>query len=230
MKLKPKSTVKNPKAMVYKRFTEIDMSFNKNAIYKTADNKYWFFDNETFNFIETSANENAIIVGAYDVLRYQDKYFSYTYDSLIDVNSIEDIDFYWLMNDINGARRGLIGWNANFSNFPNHSYNIPSGITLANYILGFYTTIQEETPITGYLIYNNKKYTFSGTLLPNKLVELEATYSEDITASNSINITVTTTYNTQSIIECFCYIPPTNLTFLPIAFRKKRSCKILYEK
>lgn len=59
MKLKPKSTVKNPKALVYKRFTEVDIGIT-NHVYWTPDpfypdsnnDKYWVFDSSMANFIE----------------------------------------------------------------------------------------------------------------------------------------------------------------------------------
>lgn len=84
MKLKPKSTVKNPKALVYKRFTEIDVSSNKNGFYHTtADDKYWKFDIESKSFVETEPESNAVsvispmvTVGA-TMLKYLSNYYAY---------------------------------------------------------------------------------------------------------------------------------------------------------
>lgn len=94
MKLKPKSTVHNPLALVFRRFTVINESFTVENIYMTvADNKYWVFDNQKLSFIEV---DNAVIststkvtnVFNYNVLQYQKLYFKYNGASW---ESIEDI-------------------------------------------------------------------------------------------------------------------------------------------
>lgn len=84
MKLKPKSTVKNPKALVYKRFTEIDVSSNKNGFYHTtADDKYWKFDIESKSFIETEPEADSVSVispmttVAATMLKYLTNYYAY---------------------------------------------------------------------------------------------------------------------------------------------------------
>lgn len=56
MRLKPKMTTLNPKALLYKRFTQIEISENLSAVYKTVDNKKWTFDTETLRFKETNVN------------------------------------------------------------------------------------------------------------------------------------------------------------------------------
>lgn len=53
MKFKPRTTVCLPRAMVYKRFTNINRSFTGKTLYKTlADNKFWIFDAENTQFLE----------------------------------------------------------------------------------------------------------------------------------------------------------------------------------
>lgn len=101
MKLKPKSTVHNPLALVFRRFTVINESFTVENIYMTvADNKYWVFDNQKLSFIEV---DNAVIststkvtnVFNYNVLQYQNLYFKYNGASW---ESIEDISGLTLLS------------------------------------------------------------------------------------------------------------------------------------
>lgn len=101
MKLKPKSTVHNPLALVFRRFTVINESFTVENIYMTvADNKYWIFDNQKLSFIEV---DNAVIststkvtnVFNYNVLQYQKLYFKYNGTSWV---SIEDISGLTLLS------------------------------------------------------------------------------------------------------------------------------------
>lgn len=92
MKLKPKSTVHNPKALLYKRFIGLERSLNLNVVYKTlVDNKFWTFDNTTEEFIEVessfipqSSTIKEIPIMSTDgttyngvILTYQSKYFAY---------------------------------------------------------------------------------------------------------------------------------------------------------
>ena len=101
MTLKPKSTVHNPLALVFRRFTVINESFTVENIYMTvADNKYWVFDNQKLSFIEV---DNAVIststkvtnVFNYNVLQYQKLYFKYNGASW---ESIEDISGLTLLS------------------------------------------------------------------------------------------------------------------------------------
>ena len=101
MKLKPKSTVHNPLALVFRRFTVINESFTVENIYMTVDdNKYWVFDNQKLSFIEV---DNAVIststkvtnVFNYNVLQYQKLYFKYNGASW---ESIEDISGLTLLS------------------------------------------------------------------------------------------------------------------------------------
>ena len=101
MKLKPKSTVHNPLALVFRRFTVINESFTVENIYMTvADNKYWIFDNQKLSFIEIdnaviSASTKVTNVFNYNVLQYQKLYFKYNGASW---ESIEDISGLTLLS------------------------------------------------------------------------------------------------------------------------------------
>lgn len=97
MKLKPKSTVHNPLALVFRRFTVINESFTVENIYMTvADNKYWIFDNQKLSFIEVdnaviSASTKVTNVFNYNVLQYQKLYFKYNgarWESIEDISGL----------------------------------------------------------------------------------------------------------------------------------------------
>lgn len=83
MRLKPKTTNLNPRALLYKRFTDIEQSFTLNAVYKTSDNKYWLFDKADKDFKELTVLEptTVILVNALSCLSYKELdnvyYFAY---------------------------------------------------------------------------------------------------------------------------------------------------------
>ena len=84
MKLKPKSTVKNPKALLYKRFIGLEKSLSLSIIYNTiSDGKFWTFDNLELSFAlieQSQIPQGANITPINDfssILQYQDKYFRY---------------------------------------------------------------------------------------------------------------------------------------------------------
>ena len=83
MKMKPKSTVHNNKALVYRRFIGLEKSINLNFIYKTVDdNKFWTFDCENLRFdnIDNSLIPTTSIIREIhgrDLLSYQGLYFAY---------------------------------------------------------------------------------------------------------------------------------------------------------
>lgn len=83
MKLKPKSTVKNPLALQYKRFIGLEKSINLQTIYNTEDGIFWSFDNLTLVFSKIESTlipSTSKVIQVYDfssVLQYQDKYFRY---------------------------------------------------------------------------------------------------------------------------------------------------------
>ena len=85
MRMKFKSTILSPKALLYKRFIGLEKSINLTTVYNTISNSlYWTFDNETLEFTQvTSANipSASKIVAIEDfksVLQYQSTYFRYT--------------------------------------------------------------------------------------------------------------------------------------------------------
>lgn len=85
MRLKPKSTVRNPRALVYRRFTGLEKSINMQVVYLTLiDNTYWTFDNQTLTFSKINASlipqESQIkqITEYQTILTYLGKYFRYT--------------------------------------------------------------------------------------------------------------------------------------------------------
>lgn len=113
MRLKPKSTVKNPLALQYKRFIGIETSNTLSTAYKTEDGKYWLFDSETLTFIEIGADKvanSAIknIGNETSIVQYQGKYFRY-------------INLAWEETTPNGANLVLLS--ATFNNVAKYQMN-----------------------------------------------------------------------------------------------------------
>lgn len=84
MKLKPRTTTQNTRALVYRRFIGLEKSLSLSIIYNTiSDGKFWAFDNLTLNFSPITLAEipqGSKITQVSDfssVLQYQDKYFRY---------------------------------------------------------------------------------------------------------------------------------------------------------
>ena len=82
MILKPKSTVRNPKALVYRRFTQLQDSYSTNTIYKTEDDKFWAFNGNNSSFIEIDVENmqtyNVVEIATRGtILEYQNKQFIY---------------------------------------------------------------------------------------------------------------------------------------------------------
>lgn len=83
MRLKPKSTVKNTRALVYKRFTAIESSESLAIVYETdSDGLFWTFDNLKLEFNEIDAENVADstirhVTDFETVFVYQGKYFRY---------------------------------------------------------------------------------------------------------------------------------------------------------
>lgn len=93
MKMKPRTTTKNTRALLYKRFIGLEKSVNLNIVYNTVgDGLFWTFDNLTLEFtqVESSAlPQGATIVQIQafsSVLNYQGTYFRYN-----DLNGWEKI-------------------------------------------------------------------------------------------------------------------------------------------
>jgi len=83
MRLKPKNTTLNSKAMLYKRYTAIQKSIIPTT-YLTPDEKQWIFDTTVANFVEREIlTDTGIIEVEYDeILSYQQgktlKFFQYS--------------------------------------------------------------------------------------------------------------------------------------------------------
>lgn len=85
MRLKPKSTVKNPRAMVFRRFNGVQTAIEIGAIYKTTANdnstQYWFYNPEKHNFEEYvgDTTENAVITitTSETMLKYENTYYKW---------------------------------------------------------------------------------------------------------------------------------------------------------
>mgnify|MGYP007068155005 CR=1 FL=1 len=95
MRLKPKSTVFNPRALVYKRFIGLEQSLNITTVYNTvSDGKVWAFDNQLLQFIELDydiPDANLVqVTDATTVLGYQGNYFKYM-DTTTGWVKVEDI-------------------------------------------------------------------------------------------------------------------------------------------
>lgn len=84
MRLKPRTTVNNPRALLYKRFTSIEESESLSHVYKTiSDNLFWTFDNVKLQFNLVSASEIdsrtaiTLVIDFDTILVYQGTYFQY---------------------------------------------------------------------------------------------------------------------------------------------------------
>lgn len=107
MILKPKSTVHNPKALLYKRFIALDETLSTKNVYKTTfdtgGDAYWLFNVDTLSFtlidvVLVGNNRNVIIVQKYvTVLKYLDKYFNFTGEAWTEY-TLSDGDSITLLN------------------------------------------------------------------------------------------------------------------------------------
>lgn len=83
MFLKPKSTVLNPPALLYRRFTNIQQSNNLTNVYKTVDDSlFWLFDSQNLSFTKIESdllpNTSTIIdVNSTTILQFQTTFFQY---------------------------------------------------------------------------------------------------------------------------------------------------------
>ena len=76
MRLKPKTTVKSVRALLYRRFTDIQKSYQSVA-YQTQDGKLWIFDPERLFFEIQTAAKTIPVENEVSVLKYGDKYYYY---------------------------------------------------------------------------------------------------------------------------------------------------------
>lgn len=107
MRLKPKSTVHNPRALVYRRFIGLEKSINLATVYFTlSDSKYWTFDNETLEFSQIDASlipaESVVtkITDNYTFLNYQGHWFTYTGTQWIETYYFSEILLSATFNNI----------------------------------------------------------------------------------------------------------------------------------
>jgi hypothetical protein len=116
MKLKPKSTTKNPKALVYKRFIGLEKSINYQSVYATEDGFYWTFDNLTLTFEKTDnslippTSKIISIVSFRTFLQYQNTFFRYN-----------DLKGWEIITDLSGENIVLL--NATFNNIAKYQTN-----------------------------------------------------------------------------------------------------------
>lgn len=87
--MKFKSTTKQPKALLYKRFIGLEKSINLAAVYYTASGAnflYWTFDYVSLEFSQVNkyfvnAGSNIVFVLQNTILQYQNTYFRYNFDN-----------------------------------------------------------------------------------------------------------------------------------------------------
>lgn len=94
MKLKPKSTVHNPRALLYKRFTDLEKSLAKRILYITQDGKQWIFDDESISFLPYSGSTSG----------FEETIYAYNTNDLneIYVFSYKNASFYYEYNEESG--------------------------------------------------------------------------------------------------------------------------------
>ena len=73
MRLKPKTTVKGVRALLYRRYTDIQKSFQSVA-YQTEDGKLWIYDD---GFIQVQSASKTIPIANEALLRYGEKTYYY---------------------------------------------------------------------------------------------------------------------------------------------------------
>lgn len=76
MRLKPKTTTLNSRALLYKRFINIEKGIAVQNVYKTTDGKFWLFNVEDYKFIEIeqknfNASSKVLDVAINSVLSYK---------------------------------------------------------------------------------------------------------------------------------------------------------------
>ena len=125
MKMKPKSTVRNPKALVYKRFIAVEQSNTVSTVYYTlVDDKYWIFDCDTLQFTFVPKNlipSNRImkaILSTLIIVSYNDKYFRY-----INVGTMAKPVYAWRETDLTYLPSNLTFINASYNNIGKYQLN-----------------------------------------------------------------------------------------------------------
>ena len=95
MKMKPKSTVHNKRALLYRRFIGLESSNNLSKVFLTQiDGKYWLFDAEELKFTEIAQNlvpTTSSVVTITDnsyILQYQSHYFNYYNYNWVEISNL----------------------------------------------------------------------------------------------------------------------------------------------
>ena len=93
MKLKPRTTTLNPRALLYRRYINLQDSNSLDAIYCTADGRRWLFDKEHIKFnLITEWPENPNLIYTYErsspfnpiPLKFENHYFHYRFSLIYD--------------------------------------------------------------------------------------------------------------------------------------------------
>lgn len=112
MKLKPKNTVRNPKALHYKRFIGLEKSVGLLTIYNTLiDGFFWTFDNLTLEF--TKLDSELVPLGSTivsismntTILQYQNTYFRYAITGWEKITDLPSSDITLLSATFNNIAR-----------------------------------------------------------------------------------------------------------------------------
>ena len=108
MRLKPKSTVHNPRALLYKRFTDLESAEAFRVIYRTdylGERKFWVFDTQLCRFKRTELSaekfQHTEPVSEYTIYKYNNygfRFFAKTIAGSV-VYSWEKIDLSTLTKD-----------------------------------------------------------------------------------------------------------------------------------
>ncbi len=83
MILKPKTSVNNPKALLYKEYINVGLTRSLQIAYKTVDDKLWQFISTTREFIEVDDAQTygeITAVSSEDICRFQTTYKQYSVD------------------------------------------------------------------------------------------------------------------------------------------------------
>ena len=92
MRMKPKSTVHNTRALLYKRYTDLETSSALKALYITSDNKAWIFDVDSQGFLPYDGDRSLFGDNIINVVTNQEEF---------DVVTYRNIYFYYVMNFYN---------------------------------------------------------------------------------------------------------------------------------
>lgn len=95
MKLKPRSTTQNRRALLYKLFINMEQSYGTLTAYSTQDNKLWLFNAEKAEFVAvaqtalTAGTRITAITNFTSVVKFKDKYFRYNGNEWQEIEDVE---------------------------------------------------------------------------------------------------------------------------------------------